>query len=113
MHEYSIAQALLERVDVEARTREASAVHRIRVRIGEMSGVEIDLLRSAFDLARTNTMSAHAELDVVETAARWACPLCGSGLRPGQRLRCPTCDVPARLAGGGEIHLESVELEVT
>ncbi len=41
MHEYSIVQALVERVDAEARARGATAVHRLSVSIGELSGVEI------------------------------------------------------------------------
>ena len=43
MHEYSIVQALLDRVAAEARSHGAVAVHRIRVQIGEASGVESDL----------------------------------------------------------------------
>lgn len=112
MHEYSIVQALLERVDAEARAHDADAVHSVRVRIGELSGVEVPLLRTAFELARERTLSADAELVVVQESARWNCPLCRQELLRGQRLRCPACDVPARLARGGEIHLESVELEV-
>ena len=38
MHEYSIVQALIDRVQKEADAHGAEAVHGIRVRIGEISG---------------------------------------------------------------------------
>ena len=38
MHEYSIVQALLERVREEARAHGAHSVHRLHVSIGELSG---------------------------------------------------------------------------
>ena len=112
MHEYSIVAALLERVEAEAASRGATAVHQIRVRVGELSGVEPDLLASAYDLFRERGVCAGAELEIVADAARWTCPECGEELKPGAILRCPTCSIPARLTDGGEILLERIEMEV-
>ena len=50
MHEYSIVQALMAQVDEQARAHGAAAVHRVSLRIGELSGIEPDLLRSAFEM---------------------------------------------------------------
>lgn len=111
MHEYSIVQALLDRVAAEARAHSATTVHRIRVQIGELSGVESDLLEAAFDLARTKTLCATAELEVVPVSARWECENCGAKIARGQILRCMLCDLPARLAQGDEIVLERIEME--
>jgi len=111
MHEYSIVQALLDRVAAEARAHEAIAVHRIRVQIGEASGVESDLLATAFELARTETLCATAELEIVPVAARWVCPGCGTEIVVGEVLRCRLCEQPARLAQGDEIVLERIEME--
>ena len=47
MHEYSIVGALVEQVESEARQRNATYVRRIRVRIGDLSGVDPELLASA------------------------------------------------------------------
>ena len=112
MHEYSIVQALLERVDAEARVRRAASVHRLCVRIGELSGVEPELFATAFATFRERTICERAELDVQTVAARWECPLCGRGIRRGQRLVCPSCETPARLAAGDEIMLDRIEMEV-
>lgn len=112
MHEYSIVQSLLHRVETEARAHGASAVRRVKMRIGELSGLEPELVRSAYDLVRAGGLCAAAELEIIPVAARWVCRACGREVAPGQILRCPVCQAPARLAGGDEIFLDSLELEV-
>lgn len=112
MHEYSIVQALLERVREQADAHGASAVHRLRVRVGELSGVEIELLQSAYELFRERSICDGAALEVVPVAARWVCPDCGRTIARGEVLRCAVCALPARLVEGDEIVLERVELEV-
>jgi hydrogenase nickel incorporation protein HypA/HybF len=112
MHEYSLVRALLDRVDAEARTHGAVAVARLTVRLGELSGVEIELFRSAFDMCRGDSICADAELAIVPVAPRWVCPGCGSRIEAGSLLRCGECGVPARLAAGDELILERIEMEV-
>ncbi len=112
MHEYSIVEALVEQVASEARARHASAVHRVAVRIGELSGVEIDLLTTAYRTFRDRTICADAELHVTRVPATWACRSCGAPVKPGEVLRCPRCGSPARLVCGDEILLDRIEMEV-
>jgi hydrogenase nickel incorporation protein HypA/HybF len=112
MHEYSIVQALVTRVEEEARARGAFAVNRLRVRIGELSGVEPDLLAAAYELFRERTVCAGAELEIVAAPAEWRCPGCARTIARGEILRCPECGRGARLAGGDEILLERIELAV-
>ena len=112
MHEYSVGQALLERIEAEARARGAVAVHRVRLTIGDQSGIEPELLASAFDILRERTICATAILDIDRTPAVWACSGCGAAIEPGGALRCPRCAAPARLVSGDEIVLAQLELEV-
>ncbi len=112
MHEYSIVQALIARVEREAAAHSATAVHRLRVQIGEMSGVEVSLLETAFELFRERTICEGAVLTVVPVAATWQCPKCATDLAPGVPLRCQACSTPARLVAGDEIVLERIEMEV-
>jgi hydrogenase nickel incorporation protein HypA/HybF len=111
MHEYSIVQALVERVDAEARKHAASRVHAVRVRIGELAGVEIELLKTAYETVRHRTVCHDAPLEVVAVAARWACPQCGTTIAVGAPLSCATCGVAARLLSGDEIVLDRIEME--
>jgi hydrogenase nickel incorporation protein HypA/HybF len=113
VHEYSIVQSLLERVESEARQHEATAVHRIHLRIGELSGVEIDLLDTAFQTFRSGSICSQAELTIEAVPARWICPRCERSLSAGEILRCPRCEVPAQLTAGDEIFLDRIEMEAT
>jgi hydrogenase nickel incorporation protein HypA/HybF len=112
VHEYSIVSALLDRIEVEARSRGASSVASIRVAIGGQAGLDPDLLRSAFEIARAGTPCAAAALELREIPAVWRCRVCGGELRAEGPRRCPSCDAPGRLDSGDEIVLESLELEV-
>lgn len=112
MHEYGIIQSLLQRIEAEARSHGATAVHRVVLRLGEISGVEPDLLGFAFEAYREGTVAAAAELSIQTVPARWECSLCGVELPRGGFLRCEPCGAPARLAAGDDIILERLELEV-
>lgn len=111
MHEYGIVAALVERVAAEATPRRAR-VRRLHVAVGELAGVDVELLRTAYDTFRAATVCADAPLDVRAVAAAWACPGCARALAPGAPLQCPVCGRPARLTAGDEIVLERIELEV-
>ena len=112
MHEYSLVSALIDRVETEARSHGALAVARVRLRVGELAGVEPDLLRTAFEMARAGTVCAGAELELVAVGARWACRGCGRQIPAGERLACSICGEPARLVEGDELILERLEMEV-
>jgi hydrogenase nickel incorporation protein HypA/HybF len=112
MHEYSIVGALLERIEELARERQARAVHGVLVSIGELSGVEPDLLATAYETFRERTICEGAKLTILPVAARWDCLECRRSIPRGAILECPICGGPARLSAGDEIVLERVEMEV-
>jgi hydrogenase nickel incorporation protein HypA/HybF len=112
MHEYSIVSSLLARVEQEARVRHATAVHRLRLGIGELSGVEIELLTTAYETFRERTVCDRAALEIQRIEARWSCPKCGREITRGEPLRCDGCGVPARLTQGDELVLQRIEMEV-
>jgi hydrogenase nickel incorporation protein HypA/HybF len=112
MHEYSIVQSLFDRIDEQAEAHGAQSVTRVRLRIGSLSGVEVELLESAYDLFRRGTVCENAELEVVFVEAVWGCRLCKESIPAGGALRCARCNQPARLLEGDEIILDQLELEV-
>jgi hydrogenase nickel incorporation protein HypA/HybF len=113
MHEYSLIQALVSRVAEEVRARKALKVHGLAVRVGELSGVEPELLASAYELFRTGTVCEGAPLRVERVPARWGCPRCKRAIALGEALRCPDCGEPAEISEGADaLTLLSIELEV-
>ena len=113
MHEYALIQALLGRVETEAHARNATAVHRLTVRIGPLAGVDRDLFANAYLLSRPGTLCHAAELVLTSEEVDWRCDVCHAAIPFGAALVCPTCLFPARLAGGDAIVLERIELEVS
>jgi hydrogenase nickel incorporation protein HypA/HybF len=112
MHEYSIVSALVDNVQAALDPHPGAIVRRLYVQIGEQAGVEIELLRTAFETFRDRSICARAELEIHAVAAVWSCVGCGRTIEPGAVLRCPACGRPARLVAGGEIILERIEMEV-
>jgi hydrogenase nickel incorporation protein HypA/HybF len=110
MHEYSIIQSLVD--SVAAAVPRDATVHRISVRIGELSGVDCELLSTAYEVFREGTLCQHAMMTIDRIPARWECSNCGYVIGRGAALRCPLCGEPARLAGGDEIILQRIEVEV-
>lgn len=112
MHEYSIVQALVDRVEAEAIARGALAADRVVVRVGELSGVDVQLLATAYLTYRVHTVCDHAPLEVAAVPAVWVCRDCHGRLAGGGPLRCAACGGAAVLAQGDEILLDRIELEV-
>jgi hydrogenase nickel incorporation protein HypA/HybF len=113
MHEYSLVESLIGRVEREARARNAIAVHRLSVRVGELSGVDPELFRTAYETFREGTICAKAPLAIASVTATWSCPRCSRPIARGDVLRCPDCEEPARLDDGGDaLTLDGIELEV-
>jgi hydrogenase nickel incorporation protein HypA/HybF len=113
MHEYSLVQSLVTRVEAEAAARQATAVHRLVVSVGELAGVDPELFQTAYDTFRAGTICESTPMELRRVPARWSCPACGAEIRAGEVLACAACGVPARLApGGDEMLLETIELEI-
>jgi hydrogenase nickel incorporation protein HypA/HybF len=112
MSERSVVLALLGRIELEAQRRNATRVRRVTVRIGEVSGVDPDLLAAAFAAGAEGTVCHGAELRVRRVATTWSCPSCGIDLPRGAALRCARCGAPGILREGSEMDLEQIDFEV-
>ena len=61
MHEYSIVQSLLESCEEHAKSNDAKKVTKVVVKIGVLSGVEPELLQTAFDTFKEQTVCNDAQ----------------------------------------------------
>lgn len=114
VHELSVCQALLAQVVEIATDRGASAVSRITVEVGPLSGVEPALLASAFEIVRAGSCAARAILLIETTAVTISCLICGAESQTApNRLLCAACGgYRTRVVGGDELRLRGVELRV-
>lgn len=114
MHELSVCQALLDEVAKAAASRGASAVERITIEVGRLSGVEPELLARAFEVARVGTCASQAVLVVRTLDITVRCTECGatSHAEP-TRLTCGACNgYRTRVVEGEELRLRTLELQV-
>ena len=112
MHEYSIVQAMFDTIEATARQNHAVAVKRVHVRVGSGAGVDVSLLRTAYDTFRVHTICDDAPIEIEEIPLRWTCPDGHGDIAPGRPLSCLACGRAARIAEGDELVLDRLELEV-
>ena len=81
MHELSIALSMIEQVEQQA-AAQGGGVRSIQVKIGELSGVDVEALRFAWEIARAGTALAASELVIERVPLRVRCPQCGRTRTP-------------------------------
>jgi hydrogenase nickel incorporation protein HypA/HybF len=106
---------MLRQVEDVAAHHPVGRVRSIRVRIGELSGVEPELLASAYDELVSDTPLRDAVLELQRVPLQGVCRHCGSRFRIERfNFRCGRCgSVDLTLSGGEEMLLESVIMEAT
>ena len=87
-------------------------IETVRLAVGELSAVEPDLLRFAWEAVVADGPHAGSSLDILWCPAHQRCLHCGEveGRVEGSWLRlCPDCGRPLQVSGGDELDV----LEVT
>ena len=104
MHELSVATEIYRRCRSRVEGAD-SRIERVKVALGELSAVEPDLLRYAWDAVTAAGPDAGAALEIEWREARQVCPLCGAQPRRAAAWHraCPACGRPLRSAGGREL----------
>jgi hydrogenase nickel incorporation protein HypA/HybF len=113
MHEVGIMQSALDIAEKQARASGATAIHEIRLRIGQMTGVVPEALEHAFVVLREGTMSVGAKLAVEYVRAVFWCANCQKEFeQPGLFCECPECAIPsADVRSGMEMEIVSLEVD--
>jgi hydrogenase nickel incorporation protein HypA/HybF len=112
MHELSIAMSIIDMATEEAE-RHGGGVCAIHLRLGPLSGVVKEALRSAYDLAREGTPLEGAELIIEDVALTVHCPTCAADREPASilELRCPVCGTPtAEVVRGRQLEVTALEI---
>jgi hydrogenase nickel incorporation protein HypA/HybF len=108
MHELAIAESVVEAV--RARTHERT-VSRVRLRVGQLSGVVPDALTFSFDLATAGTSLEGAVLDIVNEAGLARCRTCSAEFTlPDLILLCPCGSADVEVVSGRDLQIVSVDL---
>ena len=112
MHEYSVVQALIDQCEAEARKAGASEVLKITVKVGKLSGIEPQLLASAFEFFGAESFCKGAELELISQGVVVKCPDCGAQTELAElNFCCPHCaSENISVIDGEELILMSLEM---
>jgi hydrogenase nickel incorporation protein HypA/HybF len=113
MHEMSIAQSVLDIALGEMEKRAATKIRKIKISIGEFSGVVKEALDFAFEVLTPNTAAREAEIEIDVLPITAECVSCGPVVcrLNDLNLMCPGCGGTVRLTGGREMRVEYLDVE--
>ncbi len=113
MHEMGIAMNLYRTCRAEVEKHGSGRMQKVRVAIGELSAIDPELLRFAWEATVENS-DAGCELEVDWRRAVQYCPQC-EAIKPRAEnswlMICPDCGSPLRVEGGYELDLLEITFE--
>lgn len=114
MHELSVCMSLLSQVKRLCVEHKATRVHRIKLQIGPLSGVEATLLQHAYPIAAAGSVAEKADLEIETLPVTVKCHQCGSiSETQTNKLICKQCgNWQVQLLSGDELLLASLEFDV-
>ena len=120
MHEYSIANSIVEAVLELAKQHNANRVVEVRMNIGQLRVLSIDQLRFSYEIISKGTALEGSQLTVQETSGSVRCPKCGYGNKIETddesfhfgipSMVCPTCGTNLSIEGGDECVITKVRM---
>jgi hydrogenase nickel incorporation protein HypA/HybF len=114
VHELSIALSILDLAAEEAERLDGGRVAAIHLRLGPLSGVVMEALVSAYELAREGSGLESADLVIEEMPLVAYCAACAGPrtLASVQELCCPDCGEPTpQIVSGRELEVVALEVE--
>lgn len=117
VHEMVIAQQILEVALEEARRHRGRCITALHLRLGDLEGVESEVMREAFAIVAQGTIAEEAELAIERIPSRLACEECGEEAMVEELVhggaimeRCRKCSGPYRILQGKGWTLETVRV---
>lgn len=112
MHELAMTQGIVDAVEAEARKHGADRVNKIKLRIGEFTGVVKEALEFSFDVIKAGTLVESAELEIEVVPLRKRCACCDAvfGSNGDFAFFCPECGGAVEIVSGRELQIEYIDL---
>jgi hydrogenase nickel incorporation protein HypA/HybF len=109
----SIAQSVLDIAFGEMEKNASAGVRKIKISIGEFSGVVKEALEFAFDVLKPETPAAKAAIEIEVLPMIAKCMECGEFECSINDLNlfCPTCGRVGFITGGREMTVDYLDLE--
>jgi hydrogenase nickel incorporation protein HypA/HybF len=113
MHEYAIAQSLVEQIGRIAAENSAERVSGVVVQVGRLRAVIPEILQWGFEIAAAGSVAEGASLEVEEIPIVLQCRACGLRNEIDSPIYlCPDCGSPdVDQVCGNELILKTMEIE--
>ena len=113
MHEMSIAQSVLDIAFGEMEKRADGSLRKIKISIGEFSGVVKEALEFAFDVLKRDTPASDAEVEIEVVPMSGECASCGPVVcrLSDLNLSCPTCGATINISAGREMRVDYLDID--
>ncbi len=112
MHEYSLAQNLIELLREEREKRGCEKILKVFLEIGKLSGAEPLLLKEAFEILKKENEFKDTELILEIIEPEVICESCGKIFSPFIfPFECPYCkNFGGKIIKGDKIFIKSLEM---
>ena len=113
MHEFSLAQNIVEIVEDAVARNNASKATEVIVEIGKLAGVEFEALKTAIEAWQPGTLLEGAEIHYVTKESLAKCRQCGTQFSPDSLFTpCPRCNAyGCEVIEGKELLVKSITAE--
>ena len=113
MHEVSIAQNIIDKIEFEVRTNKASRVKNVKLVIGEFTGIVKEALEFALEIITKNTSAENACFDIETVKLKTYCSQCNKSYSDNGELCfiCPVCDSNLKILEGRELLIKYIDVE--
>lgn len=112
MHEAALAEGIIKiALDVAAENN-SKKISAVGLKIGDMSGVEIEALKLSFKVLTKNTVAEDAELKINRVPISAKCNKCGKIFTVSHyNFFCPECEGILILQTGRELLVEYIDCD--
>lgn len=117
MHEYVLADRVLQSVLAFMDSERLSSVHEVDIDLGELMGLERDSLNMAYGILSKGTKAEGSKLKIHQIRGLVRCDKCGyaGGISQVKHehvfdlaFPCPICNSPVSIKAGNELKLNRI-----
>lgn len=114
MHELSVVANLFEILEEKVREKNGKKIFSVKLQVGLFAGVVPELLATAFDIYKKDTIASEAELEITEVPLKVRCKDCHTiMIKDDFIFICDRCgSTNLETLEGTEMILEKMDIEV-
>ncbi len=114
MHELSIIANLFELLEEKAKEQKANKIVHVTLQVGLLSGAVPELLKTAFDIYKKDTMAAEAVLEIEEVQLKYQCQDCKAEMiEDDYIINCENCgSTNLKALAGMDMFLLKMDVEI-